>query len=84
MALIGNPNYPQKRSVRAQFLLNEVPYNLGLTDALMERKYLQGKDGTFPVADGLLCVSLGEPFKGHVYKLAAALITPDRVGKSDD
>jgi hypothetical protein len=50
----------------------------------MERSYLRGKNGTFPVADALLCISLGEPFKGYAYKLAAALITPDRVGESDD
>jgi hypothetical protein len=80
----GDPNAPEKRSVRARFALNGHTYNIGLTDALMERKYLQGKNGTFPVAGALLCISLGEPFKGYVYKLAAALITPDRVGKTDD
>lgn len=80
----GNPSFPRKRVVRAQFSLNNFPYDLGLTDALMERRYLQGEDGTFAVKNGLLCVSLGEAFKGNAYKLAAALITPDRVGKSDD
>jgi hypothetical protein len=79
----GDPNAPTKRGVRAIFTLNGVVYNLGLTDALMERTYLQGANGTYPVADALLCVSLGEPFNGHVYKLAAALITPDRLGTND-
>jgi hypothetical protein len=80
----GDPHAPQKRSVRAEFVLNGINYNLGLTDAVVERNYLHGKNGTFPVTDALLCVSLGEPFKGYAYKLAAALITPDRVGCSDD
>jgi len=80
----GDPNAPEKRSVRALFELDKAQYNLGLTDAAIERKYLQGKNGTFPVEDALLCVSLGEPFNGYVYKLAAALITPDRIGKRDD
>jgi len=80
----GDPNAPEKRSVRARFALNGLPYNLGLTDPAMETAYLKGKNGTFPIAEGLLCISLGEPFKGHVYKLAAALITSDRVGKNDD
>lgn len=74
---------PDKQSVRVRFTLNNVSYNLGLTDAAMEQKYRNGKSGTFPVEGALLCISLGEPFKGYVYKLAAALITPDRVGKSD-
>jgi hypothetical protein len=80
----GDPNAPQKRSVRAQFVLNGTTYNFGLTDAFMEKKYLQGKNGTFPVEGAILCISLGEPFGGYIYKLAAALITPDRLGKSDD
>jgi hypothetical protein len=84
VALRGNPHFPQKRSVRAHFSLNKHSYDIGLTDALMERKYLQGENGTFPVPNALLCVSLGEPFKGYAYKLAAALITPNRVGKSDE
>ena len=75
----GDPNAPAKRSVRAIFTLNGIGYNLGLSDALMERVYLQQQNGTYPVADAILCVSLGEPFNGHVYKIAAALITPDRV-----
>jgi hypothetical protein len=79
----GDPNAPEKRSVRVRFVLNKLPYNLGLTDAVIEEKYLKGKNGTFPVADAILCVSLGEPFNGFVYKLGAALITRDRVGKSD-
>jgi hypothetical protein len=77
----GDPNAPEKRSVRAEFLLNGIQYDLGLTDAQIERKYLQGKNGSFPIGETLLCISLGEPFKGYVYKLVAALITPDRVGQ---
>ena len=73
---------PAKRKARANFTLNQAHYSLSLTDAEMERKYLQGQNGTFPVANAILCVSLGEPYKGHAYKLAAALITQDRVKKN--
>lgn len=78
----GDPNAPEKRSVRVRFVLNGQQYDIGLTDAAMEEKYLKGKNGTFPIDKAILCISLGEPFKGYVYKLGAALITPDRVGKS--
>lgn len=70
---------PAKRRARANFALNQAHYSLSLTDAEMERRYLVGQNGSFPVGDAILCVSLGELFKGHAYKLAAALITPDRV-----
>lgn len=75
---------PVKRRVRARFSLNGANYNLSLTDGMLEQKYLKGQDGVFPVDNALLCVSLGEPFKGNAYKLAAALITPDRVGQTDE
>jgi hypothetical protein len=80
----GDPNALQKRGVRVEFKLNNGIYNLGVTDPYVERKYLQGKNGTFPIDGAILCISLGEPFGGYVYKLAAAVITPDRVGKADD
>ena len=79
----GDPTAPNKRGVRARFVLNWTEYSLVLTDPYVERKYLNGEDGTYPVPNAFLCVSLGEPFNGYVYKLAAALITPDRMGAGD-
>ena len=80
----GGVYAPAKRRVRADFSLNGLNYNFVLTDAAMERKFLKGADGSFPVKDALLCLSLGEVFQAHAYKLAAALITPDRVGQNDE
>jgi hypothetical protein len=79
----GDPNAPNKRGVRTEFVFNKEQYNIGLTDAKMERVYLQGKDGAFEVKKALLCVSLGEVFKGYAYKLAAALISEDRLAEKD-
>jgi hypothetical protein len=73
----------RKRRARANFSLNGLPYSLSLTDVLMRQTYLAKPDGLYPVADAVLCVSLGEPFRGYVYKLAAALITPERVNLND-
>ena len=75
----GGQFAPNKRRARVQFKLNGEEYKLDLTDADKEAQYLQGNNGTFPVADAILCISLGESYKGYAYKLAAALITPDRV-----
>jgi len=72
-----------KRTVRASFTVNNVSYRLSLTDVLMRQTYLNKPDGAYPIEDAVLCVSVGEPFKGHVYKLAAALITPERVDLQD-
>jgi hypothetical protein len=80
----GDWNAPEKRSVRTRFSLNGCQYNIGLTDPKITRHYLRGNDGTFSIADALLCISLGEQFNDYVYKLAAALITPDRLGGSDE
>jgi hypothetical protein len=75
----GGSFAPNKRRVSAEFQLDGLPYKLALTDLKKESAYLQGENGTFPIAKGLLCISLGESYNGHAYKLAAALITSDRL-----
>lgn len=65
-----------KRKVRGRFTHGEVQYHLSITDPPLERKYLLGANGVFPVGSALLCVSLSEPFNGWTYKLIASVITP--------
>jgi hypothetical protein len=65
-----------KRKVRGRFTHDGVGHYLSITDPLVERRYLSGEDGVFPLDHALLCISLGEPFNDWAYKLIAAVITP--------
>jgi len=64
---------PRKR-VRADFTHNGSRYWLAVTDPIIEAKYLAGEIGTFEVGKAMLCISLGEPYKGYTYKLVAAIM----------
>jgi hypothetical protein len=70
-----------KRKVRGKFSLNSFEYKLAVTDPKVERKYLAGTDGTFKIGKAILCVSLGEPYKGHAYKLIAGVFVPPKSTK---
>ena len=73
----GNP----KRKVQVRFRHAGATYALMLTDPLVERNYLARDDGTYPLGECCLTISLSEPFQksGHSgeyfrYKLVAAII----------
>jgi len=71
---------PARRRVRARFDLSGQRYCVVVTDPWMERQCLAGNDGETEIDDAVLCMSLGESFHGFAYKLAAAVITRQRVG----
>jgi hypothetical protein len=73
-----NRPYPNRRRVRAHFKLGTSTYHLVVTDPPVEREFFAKKDGEYPVEEALVCVSLSEPYNGCAYKLAAAIITPQR------
>jgi len=76
--IVGHETGPQgsRRRVRAEFSLGDDTYRLAVTDPIAERRYLSRFDGTTPVDQALLCVSLGDAYHGYAYKLVASVITP--------
>lgn len=68
-----------KKQVRAAFDLNGQDYDLVVTGPEIERYVLKMTDNDkYPVPEALLCISLGEIFEGHAWKLAASVITEKR------
>ena len=57
-----------------------INYTLSVTDPDIETYFYAGADRTEDMTDSVLCVSLGEIYRGHAYKLVAAVIeTPGRL-----
>lgn len=66
----------KKLQVRLDFQLTNARYNFVVTDPRVEADYLGRGEGEFQLpAETVLCVSLGEPFEGYRYKLAAGIVT---------
>lgn len=62
--------------VRGTFTFNHQLYRLAVTDPVFEARTLQSSHRRLDVGEALICLSLGEPFNGYVYKLIAGVICP--------
>lgn len=69
--------YP-KRIVRGQFTYQGVPYRMSVTDPAIERHFFERRDGSYVIQSPHLCISLGDPFQGYLYKLIASVLFEDR------
>ena len=63
-----------KRSVQGRLRYEGTDYWLRVTDPDYERRYLQKPNGSYPIGERFITVSLGEPYRSYVYKLIAAII----------
>jgi len=66
-----------KRRVRARFTLAGHGYCLQVTDPVTEEAYLAKENGTYPIEDAILCISLAEVWNGFAFKLVATVLTQD-------
>lgn len=64
----------QSRRVQVRFEFAGVTYALRVTDPRIEHNYLAKGDGNYVLGESYLTISLGEPYRGHCYKLVAAVI----------
>lgn len=67
-----------KRRVQAVFSHAGSDYRIWVTDPVYERTYLSKLDGEYETGECYVTVSLGEPYGGSCYKLAAAVIEERR------
>ena len=74
-SLYGGGN---KKVVRAKFEMGGCNYLLKVTDPIIEEKYLGLNSEDYRLSNAILCVSLGEPYKGYVFLLVAAVLTKER------
>lgn len=79
--LVGRkaPEYADsKRAVRGEFVYRGVNYRMDVTDPEIEREFLGKPDGQYQISRPVLCISLGDPYQGHFYKLIAAVLFKER------
>jgi hypothetical protein len=65
-----------KKKLRGYFSYSNFLYAIMITDPIIENSYLSMAEDTYDVGSALLCVSLGESYQGHAYKLVAGVILP--------
>jgi hypothetical protein len=78
-AAFGN----NKRTVRAFFRHNQTQYGIKVTDPVIEIAFLRRADGRYRLDSTFVCVSLAKGWNGFCYKVAAAIITPERTSGYD-
>ena len=71
---VENPSFTDKKTVRGYFTYSRIKYALVITDPVIRSAYMSKPLATYSVGQAILCVSLGEPYKGYAYKLIAGVL----------
>jgi hypothetical protein len=72
----GSFENADRRLVKAHFRHAGSHYTLQVTDPVIEQVMREGADRIVGMGGSVLCLSLGEAFHGHFYKLVAAVLPP--------
>lgn len=74
LELIAQQNpYSNAWDVRGEFSIADTTLRLKVTDPVVEARLLSTQRSE-SIGDALVCLSLGEPYEGHVYKLLSGVI----------
>lgn len=74
LELIAQQNpYSNAWDVRGEFSIAGTTLRLKVTDPVVEARLLSTQRSE-SIGDALVCLSLGEPYQGHVYKLLSGVI----------
>lgn len=72
LIVLQNP-YSKAWDVRGEFSIGSTTLRLKVTDPVVEARLLSARRNE-SVGDALVCLSLGEPYRGHVYKLLSGVV----------
>lgn len=73
----GYEGNPARRRLRARFSVRGNSYLLSVTDPEIEEEYLPKGDGTYPIGNAALCISLAEVWNGFAFRVVASVLTPE-------
>ena len=72
LTVLQNP-YSSAWDVRGEFSIGGTTLRLKVTDPVAESR-LRSTQLSESIGDALVCLSLGEPYQGHVYKLLSGVV----------
>ena len=69
-----------RRRARAEFGYHNQTYKFSLTDPEVGEHYLRQTNGTYPIGNATLCISLVETWNGYAFRVVASVLYPSRFG----